>query len=353
MYSTCLFCHGRLGTNEVIERFPVGRRLAFDAAKGRLWVVCPRCARWNLTPLEERWEAIEDCERRFRATALRVSTDNVGLAKLREGLDLVRIGPALRPEIAAWRYGPQLGRRWRRHFVAKGAQAIGVGAVTAVAAVGFAAAAAAGPLGGGLWGAAVLVGMEYWEQRVLRRVVARVPAAGRGGGGPLVIRTRDLNAAQLVPVDGAVGGGGPGAAESWRVRLSHDEGDEVLTGEAATRISALLFARINREGGSPDDVREAVSVLEEQRDPARCYAWAADYVRRSRQGFELLKEFPLQIRLMLEMAAHDEAERGAMQGELGELARAWREAEEIAAIADELFPPAGVGSPLRGGGAQP
>jgi len=60
MYSTCLFCNRPLGSNESIEHFPVGRRLAFDAAKGRLWVVCPSCERWNLTPLEERWEAIEE-----------------------------------------------------------------------------------------------------------------------------------------------------------------------------------------------------------------------------------------------------------------------------------------------------
>src|SRR5476649_1867116 len=102
MYSSCIFCNGALGTNEAIEAFPVGRRLAFDAAKGRLWVVCRHCERWNLTPLEERWEAIEQCERAFRETRLRVSTDHIGLARLREGLDLVRVGAPLLPELAAW-----------------------------------------------------------------------------------------------------------------------------------------------------------------------------------------------------------------------------------------------------------
>ena len=71
MYSTCIFCHAGLGTNEAIEHFPVGRRLAFDAARGRLWVVCRSCERWNLTPLEERWEAIEEGERLFSNTKLR------------------------------------------------------------------------------------------------------------------------------------------------------------------------------------------------------------------------------------------------------------------------------------------
>ena len=109
-----MFCHRPLETNEVVESFPVGRRLAFDAARGRLWVVCTKCERWNLTPLEERWEAVEDCERLFRDTRIRVSTDNIGLARHPEGLTLVRIGEPLRPEFAAWRYGDQFGRRMRR-----------------------------------------------------------------------------------------------------------------------------------------------------------------------------------------------------------------------------------------------
>src|SRR5436190_1970772 len=111
------------------EQFPVGRRLAYDAAKGRLWVVCRKCERWNLTPLEERWEAIEECERRFTSTRLRVSTDNIGLAKLSEGLELVRIGNALRPEVAAWRYGDQFGRRRTRHLLITGAGIAALGGI--------------------------------------------------------------------------------------------------------------------------------------------------------------------------------------------------------------------------------
>jgi hypothetical protein len=71
MYSTCLFCQGELCANEAIEHFPIGRRLAFDASKGRLWVVCRRCERWNLAPLvramegelavlEEAWKEAEE-----------------------------------------------------------------------------------------------------------------------------------------------------------------------------------------------------------------------------------------------------------------------------------------------------
>src|SRR5215211_1905655 len=112
MYRSCLWCNASLGHNELLPSFPVGCRFAFDARKGRLWVICPHCDRWNLTPLDERWEAIEQCERLFRGTRLRWSTDRIGLAQLAEGrgIDLVRVGDALRPELAAWRYGRMLAR---------------------------------------------------------------------------------------------------------------------------------------------------------------------------------------------------------------------------------------------------
>ena len=46
---------------------------------------------------------------------------------------------------------------------------------------------------------------------------------------------------------------------------------------------------------------------------------------------------PLVDRLALEMAANEDTERRALAGELLELERAWREAEEVAAIADGMF----------------
>lgn len=59
MFTTCIHCTADLGRNAAFEVFPVGTRLAFDAARGRLWVVCGACDRWNLSPLEERWEAAD------------------------------------------------------------------------------------------------------------------------------------------------------------------------------------------------------------------------------------------------------------------------------------------------------
>jgi hypothetical protein len=49
-----------------------------------------------------------------------------------------------------------------------------------------------------------------------------------------------------------------------------------------------------------------------------------------------LLDVPLVDRVALEMAAHEETERRALEGELAELAAAWREADEIASIAEAL-----------------
>jgi hypothetical protein len=51
----------------------------------------------------------------------------------------------------------------------------------------------------------------------------------------------------------------------------------------------------------------------------------------------LLPRLPLVDRLALEMAANEDAERRALEGELASLEAAWRGAEEIAAISDGMF----------------
>src|SRR5689334_16625155 len=191
MYSTCLFCQSALGKNEAIEHFPVGRRLAFDAAKGRLWVVCRKCERWNLTPLEERWEAIEECERAFAGTKLRVSTDEIGLAKLREGLELVRIGEPQRPEMAAWRYGDQFGRRRRRKYLI-------AGGVVVVAATVVVAGPVFGLVGaGGISPMTNLITTGANLYRARKKIIVPGP-----GGRTLKTRLADVDRVKIELLDG-------------------------------------------------------------------------------------------------------------------------------------------------------
>jgi hypothetical protein len=61
----------------------------------------------------------------------------------------------------------------------------------------------------------------------------------------------------------------------------------------------------------------------------------------------MIQKLPYPVRLALEMATHEEAERRALEGELAELERAWREAEEIAEISDNLLIPSTIDDWIR------
>ena len=336
MFATCIHCTADLGRNEAFEVFPVGTRLAFDSARGRLWVVCRQCARWNLSPLEERWEAVEEAERRFRDSRLRVSTDNIGLARLREGVDLIRVGSPQRPEMAAWRYGDQFGRRRNRQLLVTGAI---VGSATAI-------------MGGMLW-----VGVSFasfsgvyanggiWDALINGRPDKSIGKVALDDGRLVEVQRKHarMSALERFESNGLL-----------RLRLESKSGTHILTGEHAMRAAARLMPTVNRFGGSRKAVQDAVAVLEQAGDPLRVLTNVQDrhgagpgakQWKRNKKGVAgsvgklpgALHTLPVNERLALEMALHEESERRAMDGELADLERAWQEAEEIAKIADDMF----------------
>ena len=327
MYTTCMFCTKPLGSNEVVETFPVGRRLAFDAAKGRLWVVCRKCQRWNLTPVEERWEAVEACERIFRDTRMRASTENIGIARHAEGLDLVRIGAPSRPEFAAWRYGDQFGRRMRRAVLGVAGSIGGYFVLTSVPIAVPAALATAGTYSFLAW--------------LYLRPMAKVRVGGKPTDGVsvapdqvAVFRLTDLQTIRLLPDDDKPGFGiqiRKGIRKAW------------FNGEDARRVASAIMPRLNEWGGSRSSVQRAVHEIEASGHPSRFLTHMARYGCQDWRGRSgRVKSFPGSTRLALEMALHEEQERRALEGELWILERAWKEAEEIAAIADNLLLPAGT-----------
>lgn len=114
-----------------------------------------------------------------------------------------------------------------------------------------------------------------------------------------------------------------------------------IRGPAALDALRAILPEVNSNGGMRSTVADAVHWLESKGGPERMFIdgvkWSgrSDSFQRSWQVGELDKP----IRLALEMAAHEETERRALQGELAALEAVWREAEEIAAIADELTLP--------------
>jgi hypothetical protein len=335
MYRTCIFCSADMGANEALEAFPVGRSIAFDAAKGRLWAVCGRCCRWNLAPLEERWEAVEDAERLFRDSRLRAQSENIGLCKLPDGTRLIRVGEALAGELAAWRYGSQLVRRRRQYII--GGVAVGVAGAAAVGGL-FALQVGGGMMG--LWS----VFINAWEEKQQRKVVHRLPAAVSPTGREVLIRRWHVQGARLAPADdGQVALHVPDVDKEKRKtdgwgRPRFDASSElVLPPEQARAVLNRAMVVVNKKGASRDRVGDAVRLIEGARSADEYLRQAATRggVLGKRSGMEKRQLTPVAA-LALEMALHDEQERRALQGELAGLEAAWRQAEEIAAIADAL-----------------
>jgi len=361
MYSTCLFCTKDLGTNEVIETLPIGRRLAFDAAQGRLWVVCRHCAKWNLVPFESRLESIDACERLFRDTRTRFSTDNIGLAKVGDGLELVRVGPALRPEFASWRYGEQYRRRRRNTYLVGGlGVTAAIGALAALNAAGLAVA------GGGYMAYQLLKG--GWETALNRR--SRILLADPKTEEPMQFDRKRL---ANVTVSWETG------APSLDIPRAKREVDSITTfrGTEFHSVGRRVTGSLNILLGRSSELEAGTAILAEHagdltewlraRTEAQCRfggvnsSWrypgpnAPTAYGLYSSPYLLLDKLEPGEKMAVELWMNEDIERQWLEGELTLLEREWRQAEELAKISDNLALPETADEELarRKGSAQP
>jgi len=367
----------------VLEAFPVGERIAFDLARGRLWALCPRCRSWNLAPLEERWEAVEAAERLFESAVVGASTHQMALGRVADGTELIRVGGAREVELAGWRYGRELTGRWRRHRrLALAGGGLGLG-LALLPAVGTGTVASVGL---GVGAVTLLLRRIRKNRPIFRRQVSDFEAPDedlpgiviepgshlrggtdggdkdggdkdRGAGEQLtpvrLFRERDVERLLLVP--------GPEEAGGWRLMVDrwYRPPMELERREAERSLRAML-AVWNPWGGSPRQVERAVARVRElgsvdqesgladwesgladrvlaraARDLNEGHAWEHHLAWPFRDTARIQWADPT-LRLALEVAANEEVERRALEGELRLLQREWAEAEELAAIADTL-----------------
>jgi len=327
LYTRCIVCAARFEPNGELEHLPHGRRLAFDPARGRLWVVCRTCRRWSLTPIEDRWEALEELEKLATDKAHLLSqTDNIAL--LRHGpLEIVRVGKAHLSEEAWWRYGRELASRresWQK--------------------LGFAGTLAAGAVLVGSWatggitffGAWLIMGHGSETFRNGARWLRFGSTAWQGEqrcercGAPLrTIHYRDRGALGLLP--------GEAAGEIELVSRcdrcgTYRDGGVHLRGEEADRTLRRVLAYHHFAGASERRVMSAARLIQEAGSPRDL---SRILVKEGRRLGDLRRTGSI----ALEIATNEATEQRLLSLELAELESHWKREEELAAIVDgELSP---------------
>ena len=127
-------------------------------------------------------------------------------------------------------------------------------------------------------------------------------------------------------------------------RDRENEGYELLTGEAAIRAAGMILPAVNWGGARKTEVATATNLVECAKSVDDLFTTVVQQ-RPARSA--RLDAFDAPLRLALEMAAHEESERRALEGELALLEAAWKDAEEIAAIADNLLLPSSIEERFR------
>ena len=160
------------------------------------------------------------------------------------------------------------------------------------------------------------------------------------GGGVIKLKNQDLLGTRLRPADDGAG---------FKLQIRKGRKKVWYDGAEARRFAGEILPRINAMGGKPETVKKAVDRIEAAGHPERFLMHTAeiDGYHDKRQVPGYINKMPKPTKLALEMALHEEQERRALEGELWQLERAWREAEEIAEISDNLFLPEGTEDFIR------
>ena len=307
MYRTCAFCNGKLDGDGGPSGLGVGRRLAFDEWRSRLWVICSKCARWNLTPLDDRLERIEAVARAAAGGRVLATTDQVALIRW-QAYDFVRVGKPPRVEMATWRYGERLRQRERERtkiVVPLTIAAVGLGIAANVA--------AGGGLGVFIWNLQGIADSAYVAIIGNRRVNLTEPPICGHCSNVMQLRARHASRAFLLSES---------HADLALMIICPSCGYEgaMLTGGDATQALRQGLTYLNARKSGRKSAAEAAKAVDRSGGPEQLIR---DIARRELT----LRSLGAERRLALEMAVDEQAE-------VQELERQWREAEEIAEIAD-------------------
>jgi hypothetical protein len=309
MYRTCAFCNAALRGDGGPSGLGVGRRLAFDEWRSRLWVVCPACARWNLAPLDDRLDRIEAVARAARDGHVVAASTHVALIRWQK-YDLIRVGQPPR-ELAGWRYGERLKAREReraRVVVPLTLAAVGLG-IAANVAVG-------GSFGVFIWNFGRVADAAYVALLGNRRVTLAEPLVCEACGTAMALRARHVQHRREDDHARAR------VALLLRCPSCEKEG-ALLTGSDANLALRRGLTFLNAGRAARRRAEAAAGEVDRAGGPE-------GLIRSTSRGAATLRSLGPDRRLALEIAVDEVAE-------IGEIERQWADAEQIAEIADGML----------------
>jgi len=311
MYTTCAFCSGEFAGTGGDSGLGTGRRFAFDPWKSRAWVICHKCGRWNLTPYDTRVDTISALDRMASAGRVAATTEQVSLIRLGE-YDLVRVGKPPRIEYAHWRYGERLKARDRERLkVIVPASIVVVGGMLAFNAV------VGGAMGGMVGNIPAMINGIYVGSVGRRQLGIELPVCARCGH-PMNLRAKHIQNARLTH------GTHADLALILTCPICKAPGAQI-EGENAEKAlrTGLTYVGLKKGRNQKKKARDAAVAVDRRGGPE-------EYLRQAARTEWEIKSLPGVDLLAVEMAVDE-------QMELRELERQWREADELAQIADNLL----------------
>jgi hypothetical protein len=325
MIRSCFACGRSFPPNDELERLDFGSMVAFDVRRGRLWVICRWCSHWSLVPIEARWEAVEELDRRASQAEVIASTDAVSLVQI-GSLKVLQVDRAPVREETWWRYGAGLRQRHRRYAL--------------ISRAGGTAAAGATTLG--MLALAAVPGMielAVWK----RAKVAKIPGSARDRGGQAVAEFDRwfrygrhawrgsahcescgavLHSLAYKHRDTAVLRPNGSISVKCRQCRMGDPG-YVISGPDAGDLVRRVLSYTNISGATDHDLNAAMSMVRNGTVTAASYSGPLTLPAVSRGES-----------LALEIAATERSEAIALGWEVRDLEARWRSAEMIASIVD-------------------
>jgi hypothetical protein len=334
VFSRCLFCHKPFPSNGSFLHLPAGRKIAYDPGRGRLWIICDRCQRWNLYPLEDRAEALWALERLARDRGrLLARTENVSLLEAGR-LVLIRVGEAGLAEQAWWRYGRELRKRrtsYESRFSRVMSYAYGgvayLGESLGLADVGLNVT----------WDDTPLADIVRWRRFGWAAWRGRVRCPYCDSVLRALLYDLSWWIYPLTSEDGKLAVGIPCArCDPWTPEKVYR-----LEGTEAVSVLRRALAYQHVAGASERVIRDAAREIESAGSPD-------EYAREVGEERASLWKLGTTRTVALEIAVNEGAERDMLQLEVRVLEQMWEKEEELARIMDEdLTPPGPLSRHLR------